>query len=78
MSKYQYVEVPTKWLGTLPSHWDYKKIGELFSERRTKVSDKDYAPLSVAKVGVVPQLDTAVKTDAGDNRKLVCSGDSRQ
>ena len=75
MDRYQYVEVPTKWLGTLPSHWDNKKIGELFSERRTKVSDKDYAPLSVAKAGVVPQLDTAVKTDAGDNRKLVCSGD---
>ena len=40
-----------------------------------KVSDKDYQPLSVAKIGVVPQLDTAVKTDAGDNRKLVCAGD---
>ena len=47
----------------------------MFSERRTKVSDKDYAPLSVARIGVVPQLATAVKTDAGDNRKLVCKGD---
>lgn len=74
----QYCEmaaVPTEWLYTLPAHWDCKKIGSLFSERKTKVSDKDYAPLSVAKIGVVPQLETAVKTDAGDNRKLVCAGD---
>ena len=74
----QYCEmaaVPTEWLYALPAHWDCKKIGSLFSERKTKVSDKDYAPLSVAKIGVVPQLETAVKTDAGDNRKLVCAGD---
>ncbi len=64
-----------KWLGNIPSHWDCKKIGTLFTERKTKVSDKDYPPLSVAKIGVVPQLTTAVKTDAGDNRKLVCAGD---
>lgn len=59
------------WLREIPSHWDYKKIGSLFTERKAKVSDKDYPPLSVAKIGVVPQLDSAVKTDAGDNRKLV-------
>lgn len=63
------------WLGDLPEHWECKKIGSLFSERKTKVSDKDYAPLSVAKIGVVPQLATAAKTNAGDNRKLVCVGD---
>lgn len=74
----QYCEiatVPAKWLYALPAHWGCKKIGSLFSERKVKVSDKDYAPLSVAKIGVVPQLETAVKTDAGDNRKLVCVGD---
>jgi type I restriction enzyme S subunit len=70
-----YTSVPTAWLTELPSHWDCKKIGSLFSERKTKVSDKDYQPLSVAKIGVVPQLETAVKTDAGDNRKLVRAGD---
>lgn len=64
-----------KWLGQIPAHWNNTKINLLFSERKTKVSDKDYLPLSVAKIGVVPQLDTAVKTDAGDNRKLVRSGD---
>lgn len=63
------------WLGEVPSHWACKKIGSLFTERRSKVSDKDYMPLSVAKIGVVPQLETAVKTDAGDNRKLVRVGD---
>lgn len=76
MQRYsEYTAAPAAWLGDLPSHWDVKKIGSLFSERKTKVSDKDYPPLSVAKVGVVPQLETAVKTDAGDNRKLVCAGD---
>lgn len=70
-----YTSVPAAWLAELPLHWDCKKIGSLFSERKAKVSDKDYQPLSVAKIGVVPQLETAVKTDAGDNRKLVRVGD---
>lgn len=64
-----------EWFGEIPEHWESEKIGALFTERRMKVSDKEYAPLSVAKIGVVPQLETAVKTDAGDNRKLVCKGD---
>lgn len=72
---HEYKSSPAPWLLELPSHWDCKKIGSLFSERKNKVSDKEYAPLSVAKIGVVPQLETAVKTDAGDNRKLVCAGD---
>lgn len=76
MQKYaDYTPVQAAWLDELPSHWQCTKIGALFSERKSKVSDKDYAPLSVARIGVVPQLATAVKTDAGDNRKLVCAGD---
>lgn len=76
MRKYaDYLPTQAAWLDELPSHWQCKKIGALFSERKSKVSDKDYAPLSVARIGVVPQLATAVKTDAGDNRKLVCAGD---
>ena len=76
MLRYEkYVSAPASWIGTLPSHWEIKKIGSLFTERKTKVSDIDYAPLSVAKIGVVPQLETAVKTDAGDNRKQVRAGD---
>ena len=63
------------WLGDIPSTWDCKKIGSLFKQRNIKVSDKDYPALSVSKAGVTPQLDTAVKTDNGDNRKLVKAGD---
>ena len=36
------VEAPTGWLGSIPEHWECKKIGSLFSERKTKVSDADY------------------------------------
>lgn len=76
MHKYsEYKATQTQWLGMLPSHWECKKIGSLFSERKTKVSDKDYAPLSVARIGVVPQIATVAKTNAGDNRKLVRVGD---
>lgn len=76
MKRYDtYTPSGVAWLGDLPADWKCKKIGSLFSQRNTKVSDKDYAPLSVSKGGIVPQLDTAVKTDAGDNRKLVKAGD---
>lgn len=71
----EYQETPALWIDTIPSNWYSKKVRELFIERRVKVSDKDYAPLSVCKAGIVPQLDTAVKTDNGDNRKLVRAGD---
>ena len=64
-----------KWMGDIPVTWDLYKIGEIFTERRTKVSDKDFEALSVCKAGVVPQLESAVKTDNGDNRKLVCIDD---
>ena len=63
------------WIGEIPEHWEVKKIGSLFVERREKVSDKDYPALSVSKQGITPQLDTAVKTDNGDNRKKVCKND---
>jgi type I restriction enzyme S subunit len=63
------------WYGTLPTHWEARKINDLFLERREKVSDTDYAPLSVSKGGVVPQIATVAKSNAGDNRKLVRKGD---
>ena len=63
------------WFSSVPSAWRATKIREVFSERKEKVSDKDYPPLSVGKMGVVPQLETAVKTDNGDNRKLIRKGD---
>lgn len=71
-----YVSVPEAvWFSSLPYTWRATKMRELFSERNTKVSDKEYPALSVGKMGVVPQLETAVKTDNGDNRKLICKGD---
>ena len=64
-----------EWLGDVPAHWDVKRLGQFFDERREKVSDKDFEALSVTKNGVVPQLETAAKTDDEDNRKKVCVGD---
>ena len=64
-----------EWIGKIPEGWEVGQIGQLYSERRTKVSDKDYPPLSVTMKGILPQLSTAAKTDAHDDRKLVCKGD---
>ena len=64
-----------EWIGEIPEGWEIGHIGQLYSERRTKVSDKDYPPLSVTMKGILPQLSTAAKTDAHDDRKLVCKGD---
>ena len=72
----EYIRTPEAvWFSTVPADWRATKMREVFSERNTKVSDKDYPALSVGKMGVTPQLDTAVKTDNGDNRKLICNGD---
>ncbi len=64
-----------EWLGMIPNEWRLSRIGSLYTLRNTKVSDKDYPPLSVTMKGIVPQLETAAKTDDGDNRKLVKVGD---
>jgi type I restriction enzyme S subunit len=64
-----------QWLGKVPKHWKLRRLGYFFGERREKVSDRVYQPLSVTKEGIVPQLETAAKTDDGDNRKKVCKGD---
>ena len=71
----EYKETPAIWIDKIPSSWKSKKVRELYTERREKVSDKDYEPLSVCKAGIVPQLEDAVKTDNGDNRRLVKKGD---
>lgn len=63
------------WLGEIPEHWEVSKLRKHFIPRVQKVSDKDFAPLSVTKDGILPQLDTACKTDNGENRKLVRKGD---
>jgi type I restriction enzyme S subunit len=63
------------WLGQVPAHWTLRRLGFYFIERRQKVSDKVFKPLSVSKAGIVPQIETAAKTDDGDNRKRVNRGD---
>jgi type I restriction enzyme, S subunit len=62
-------------LQNTPPHWNVMKLGQLFTERREKVSDQDFAPLSVTRGGIVPQLENVAKTNDGGNRKKVCIGD---
>lgn len=64
-----------EWIGDIPENWGIDTIGTLYVQRMEKVSDKDFQPLSVGKMGVVPQLENAAKTDNGDDRKLVRIGD---
>ena len=64
-----------EWLGDIPNHWNLTRIGNLYRVRNQKVSDKDFPPLSVTMKGILPQLETAAKTNDGDNRKLVRVGD---
>lgn len=64
-----------EWIGRIPKDWKTTKLGALYSQRNEKVSDKEFAPLSVTMQGILPQLETAAKTDDGDNRKLVKKGD---
>jgi len=71
----RYVDSGVEWLGEVPEHWDLTRLGTRFKERKTKVSDKDFPPLSVTKNGTVPQLANAAKSNDGDNRKLVKKGD---
>ena len=70
-----YKESGVEWLGEIPEHWELTRLGTRFEERKTKVSDKDFPPLSVTKNGTIPQLANAAKSNDGDNRKLVNKGD---
>ncbi len=71
--KYKKSEIP--WLREIPEQWEIKTINNCFIERKERVSDKDYKPLSVTKHGIVPQLENTAKTIHGDNRKKVSKGD---
>ena len=70
-----YRDSGVEWLGEIPEEWEITRLGTKFIERKEKVSDKDYQPLSVTKNGIVPQLESAAKSNDGDNRKLVKKGD---
>lgn len=71
----KYKDSGVEWLGDVPEGWSIKRLSSFFVERREKVNDTDYPPLSVGKFGVAPQIETAAKSDAGDNRKHVCIDD---
>lgn len=76
MERYaEYKDSGIGWIGEIPAGWRVGRISSLYEQRNEKVSDKDYQPLSVTMQGIVPQLETAAKTQDGDNRKLVMSGD---
>lgn len=64
------------WLEEIPEHWEMSKISSHFRQRTEKVSDKQYQPLSVSKLGITPQLDNVALSNAeGCSRKLVKKGD---
>lgn len=69
------VESEIDWIGKIPANWNIQPLGLYLKERKEKVSDIDYEPLSVTKNGVVPQLENAAKSDAHDQRKKVCKYD---
>ena len=70
-----YKDSGVKWLGQIPSHWEVKKLRAFFDRRNQKVSDKDFAPLSVTKNGVLPQMENVAKSKDSENRRLVKKGD---
>lgn len=72
--KFKSTDIP--WLPEIPEHWEMSKVSSHFKQRNEKVSDKDYRPLSVSKIGVTPQLDNVALSNAeGNSRKLVKVGD---
>lgn len=76
MDRYEeYKDSGVEWIGEIPAGWEVRRISSLYEARNEKVSDRDYPPLSVTMQGIVPQLETAAKTQDGENRKLVKSGD---
>ena len=63
------------WLGKLPDAWGVIDLGQVYEERKVKIKEADYEPLSVTMNGIVPQLSSAVKAAEGSDRKLVKKGD---
>ena len=69
------VDSEIDWISKIPANWNIQPLGLYLKERKEKVSDIDYEPLSVTKNGIVPQLENAAKSDAHDQRKKVCKFD---
>lgn len=62
-------------VSNVPGSWKRFRLGQVFVERKEKGSDLEFPALSVTKKGIVHQLETAAKTDDGDNRKIIRVGD---
>lgn len=71
----EYKESGIDWIGKIQKNWDIQPLGVCFDERREKVSDTLFEPLSVTKKGILKQLDNVAKSDAHDDRKKVCKDD---
>lgn len=71
----EYKNSNVDWIGKVPINWDIQPLGIYFDERREKVSDTNFEPLSVTKSGIVKQLENVAKSDAHDDRKKVCKND---
>lgn len=70
------VDSGVDWIGMIPTTWKVNPISYYFTERNERCNEQDYQPLSVTKKGVVPQLETVAKSEAGgDSRKKVLKGD---
>ena len=70
-----YKDSGVEWIGKIPDDWDCRPISTLYDSRNEKVSEKDFPALSVTMQGIVPQLETAAKSNDTENRKLVKKGD---
>lgn len=64
-----------EWIGKMPYDWELDKLGNYFIERKEKVSDVDFEPLSVSRGGIIQQLEGVAKTKNNDDRKRVAIGD---
>lgn len=65
----------TTWLGDIPESWDIIELGQIYEERKVKIKESGYEPLSVTMNGIIPQLSSVVKAAEDSDRKLVKNGD---
>lgn len=40
-----YKDSSIAWIGNIPSEWEIKKLGNFYTQRNEKVSDKDFFPI---------------------------------
>ena len=65
-----------EWIGEIPAEWDTTTIDAIYRLRNEQTSDTSLMPLSITKMGVLPQLETAAKSMQKNNkRKIVHVGD---